>query len=165
MNTELMLKLQSWVDGELAASEAARVVELVRTDKEAAALAAELKLTRGFLVGNEPEAKLAESREFYWSKIERAIAAADQAPSAPGSWGLGWLFRYWPQLGGASAAALLLLAATAHFHLLAQPGWGDIENPLSETGTFCFRSEPDRMTLVWVYDRAEETEESAETVN
>ncbi len=156
MNREFELKLQAYLDGELGAREARQVEAQVSTDAEAQGLLAELRMTAGALRGNEPDYKLPENREFYWGKIERAIMAADRAPK-PWTWpGLGWLFRYWPQLSGATAAALLLLAATAHFHLLAKPGWDDIENPLSETGTFCFRSEPDRMTLVWVYDRPQE---------
>ncbi len=156
MNREFELKLQAYLDGELGPREARQIEARLQAEPEAQALLSELRLTTGALRGNEPEYKLPETREFYWSKIERGIEAAERAPR-PWTWpALGWLFRYWPQLSGATAAALLLLAATAHFHLLAKPGWDDIENPLSETGTFCFRSEPDRMTLVWVYDRPQE---------
>jgi len=170
MNREFELKLQAYLDGELGAREARDLEARVQTDAEAQALLAELRMTAGALRGNEPEYRVPDTREFYWSKIDRAIEAADHSPSAPRSWGLGWLFRYWPQLSGASVAALLLLAATAHFHLLSKPGWDDIENPLSETGTFCFRSEPDRMTLVWVYDRpqedhAQDSEDSLDGMN
>jgi len=65
MKTELMLKLQSWVDGELPEAEAARMAEWVRTDKEAAALVDELRMTSQYLAGNEPQVALTESREFY----------------------------------------------------------------------------------------------------
>ncbi len=165
MNREFELKLQAYLDGELGAREAREVEDRARADAEAQALLSELRTTTGFLRGNEPEYKLPETGEFYWSKIERAIQTPDPAPSGSRPWGLGWLFRYWPQLSGATVAAVVLLALTSHFHLLATPGWDDIENPLSETGTFCFRSEPDRMTLVWVYDRADEPEENPDSMN
>jgi anti-sigma factor RsiW len=165
MNREFELKLQALLDGELGARQARDVEARAEADPEARALLGELRLTAGALRGNEPEYRVPETREFYWSRIERAIEAAEKAPRPSSFWRLGWLFRYWPQLSGAMAAVLLLLAATAHFNLLGRQGWEDIENPLSETGTFCFRSEPDRMTLVWVYDRAEESEEAPELLN
>jgi anti-sigma factor RsiW len=165
MNREFELKLQAYLDGELGAREARELEQRLTADATAQALLAELRLTAGALRGNEPERQVPETREFYWSKIERGIEAAAKADRPAGAWGLGWLFRYWPQMSGASVALVLLFAATAHFHLLTKSGWDDIENPLSETGTFCFRSEPDRMTLVWVYDRVEEPEEGAETVD
>ena len=165
MNREFELKLQAYLDGELGAREAREVEGRTQADPAAQALLSELRMTAGALRGNEPEHKVPDTREFYWSRIERGIEAGDKAARASRFWSLGWLFRYWPQLSGASAAILLLLAATAHFQLLGKPGWEDIENPLSETGTFCFRSEPDRMTLVWVYDRPQEPEESPDLVN
>lgn len=167
MNAEFKLKLQACLDGELSTRDARDVEAQLQAAPEARALQAELQSTRALLRGNEPAYTLPESGDFYWSKIERAIRAADEAAgrrSHPFS--LGWLFRHWPQLSGAVAGAALLLFAAAQFHWFSRPGWEDIENPLAETGTFWFRSEPDRMTLVWVYDQAEEhQEEDPEAVN
>jgi anti-sigma factor RsiW len=165
MNSEFELKLQAWLDGELAPAEARQVEARVGQDPQAQALLGELRMTRTALRGNEPDYVLPEAREFFWSKIERAIAAGERQAQPANRISFGWLFRYWPQLSGATVAAALLCMAGFHFHWLSQQGWEDIENPLAETGTFCFRSEPDRMTLVWVYDRTEEKEEVSETLN
>jgi anti-sigma factor RsiW len=166
MNEEFNLKLQACLDGELEPREARKVEAQVGLRPEAQALLGELRATRAALRGNEPERALPETREFYWSKIERAIEAAEAQPRPQGNRvSLGWLLRYWPQLGGATAAALLALAAVLHFHMLSPAGWVDIESSLDETGTFCFRSEPDRMTLVWVYDQAPAQETEPDALN
>ena len=96
MNREFDLKLQAYLDGELGAREARQLEARVQADPRAQALLSELRTTAGCLRGNEPEYKLPETREFYWSKIERAIESAQKTASPAGSWGLGWLFRYWP---------------------------------------------------------------------
>ena len=164
MNLEFQLKLQAYLDGELAARESKDFEAQLQAAPEAQALLTELRSTRIALRGNEPEYALPETREFYWSKIERALLAEEKS----GGWRshpftLGWLFRYWPQLSGAGAAALLLMIAA----LLAPSRgvWGDIENPLAESSTFTFRSEPDRMTLVWISDHTTEADEDTESVN
>jgi len=73
MKQELQLKLQAYLDGELPDGEARPVAGLLAQDAEARALLAELKNTRAALAGFEADIKLPESREFYWSKIEREI--------------------------------------------------------------------------------------------
>ncbi len=165
MKAEFELRLQAYLDGELGGREAAEVEAQVKAQPAAQDLLAELRRTRDALHGNEPERLLPETREFYWHKIERAIEAADRSGARSGVFSLGWLWRYWPQLSGAVTAAVVLLAAGVHFHWFSHQGWEDIENPLAETGTFCFRSEPDRMTLVWVYDRESEYEDLTDAVN
>lgn len=166
MTTEFKLKLQAWLDGELTPREARAVEAQVQALPEAQALLAELRFTRATLRENEPQYTLPESREFYWSKIERAIQAAEKTGAgALSAFGLGWLRRYWPQLSGAAVAAVVLGFATLHFNWLTANTWEDVENPLAETGTFCFRSEQDQITLVWVYDRAEEEESESDALN
>jgi len=164
MNHEFQLKLQAYLDGELAAREAKDFETQLQAAPEAQALLAELRSTRTALQGNEPECSLPETREFYWSKIERAILAEEKSVGRhTNPFTLGWLFRYWPQLSGAGAAALLLMIAA----LLAPSRgvWEDIENPLAESSTFTFRSEPDRMTLVWISDHTTDADEDVESVN
>ena len=73
MKQELQLKLQAYLDGELPDGEAREAADLLAQDAEARALLAELKNTRAALAGFEADIKLPESREFYWSKIEREI--------------------------------------------------------------------------------------------
>ena len=73
MNQELQLKLQAYLDGELAPAELREITELLAQDTESKALYAELQATKALVRGNELEHKLGESREFYWSKIAREI--------------------------------------------------------------------------------------------
>jgi anti-sigma factor RsiW len=166
MNHEYELKLQAFLDGELDARQARDLEAGLTAQPDAAALLAELKMTAGALRGNEPEHKLPETREFYWSKIERAIEAEDRQPAATGSsFKFGWLFRYWPQLSGAGVAALLLATALLRFGGLNSATWEDIENPLSDASTFTYRSEQQRMTLVWVSSATQPADDEADSVN
>jgi anti-sigma factor RsiW len=164
MNHEFELKLQAYLDGELDAAQAREVQTQLQTIPEARALLAELQGTTTALRGNEPEYKLPETREFYWSKIERAIDAPERVHQAMGSrFKLTWLWRYWPQLSGAVAAAMLLTIGLFRFG--ANGAWSDIENPLSDTSTFTFRSEQARVTLVWVSNNTQEEDEGFEGFN
>ena len=164
MNNEFELKLQSYLDGQMPAREAKDLEARMQADPAAQALLAELRFTRAALRGNEPEHTLPETREFYWSKIERAILAEEKtAVSRRNPFSLGWLFRYWPQLGGAGAAALLLCIGA--FLLPSGSPYGDVENPLTGTSTFTFRSEPDRMTLVWISEHTDDADDEAEAIN
>ena len=111
------MKVQAWMDGELPVSEAARIAELVRTDTAAAALAAELRMTRGFLAGNEPEVKLPESREFHWSKIQRAIERAEA--DVPARDALPWLAalrRFLVPVSGLALMAFLTVVSIGIFN-------------------------------------------------
>ena len=73
MDYEAQLKLQAYLDGELPEKEAREVANWLARDREAVALFAELRNTRQALVGLEVGVELPETREFFWSKIEREI--------------------------------------------------------------------------------------------
>ena len=73
MTEEQQLKLQAFLDGELPDPEAHEVAAWLARDADATALLGELRNTQKALVDFEPELKVPESREFYWSKIEREI--------------------------------------------------------------------------------------------
>jgi hypothetical protein len=156
-----MLKLQAWVDGELPASEAGRVAELVRTDTTAAALAAELRMTRGFLAGNEPEVKLPESREFHWSKIQRAIERAEAEPSARES--LPWLAavrRFLVPVSGLALVAFLTVVSIGIFNRNTSPGTGDEllveEETLSRhVETTTYHSQANNIYVVYIVNKDE----------
>src|SRR5262245_6179124 len=100
MNRDLELKLQAYVDGELPPREQQSVAKWVAEDKEAQALLAELKVTKAFLSGNEPELSVPESRPFYWSKIQREIQRLDEVEAHHGTtqW-FGWQ-KYLAPLAG-----------------------------------------------------------------
>ena len=78
---ETQLKLQAFLDGELPEDEARTIAARVAQDPEATDLLAELRNTRQALSLFEEGPKLPESREFYWSKIQRAIEQLEPAPA------------------------------------------------------------------------------------
>ncbi len=73
MNHDLELKLQAWLDGELTAAEARSIGREIAADADASRLVTELQAIKSTLAGNELPMPLPESREFFWSKIERQI--------------------------------------------------------------------------------------------
>ncbi len=73
MTHEQQLKLQAFLDGELPEREAREILAWTQRDGAAAALLAELKNTRAAMAKSEPHLSVPESREFFWSKIEREI--------------------------------------------------------------------------------------------
>ena len=73
INHETELELQAYLDGELSAGEAKAIADLLGRDAGAQALYQELRTAKSLLAGNELDRKLPESREFYWSKIQRQI--------------------------------------------------------------------------------------------
>src|SRR5580658_8042220 len=108
MKHELELKVQAWLDGELPDHEARRLGEWIARDPEASALAAELGCVRQAMFGNEAAGPLGESREFYWSKIERQIqreAGARRTDGLP--WYARWR-RFMAPMAGAAALACVL---------------------------------------------------------
>ena len=161
MNAELMLKLQAWVDGELPASEAARVAELARMDPAAAALAAELRMTHGFLAGNEPEVKLPESREFHWSKIQRAIERAEAEPAARES--LPWLVslrRFLVPVSGVALVAFLSVVSIGVFNRNTATGTGDellVEEEIlsRHVETTTYNSQANNLYVVYIINKDE----------
>ena len=153
---ETQLKLQAYLDGESTSREAGEIVRLLDSDAEAQALFNELRGTKSLLSGNEPERKLAEPREFYWSgirrEIERAEKSADVSLSAAATttW---WLRVFAP----ASLLAVLGVFVAVSLRSPENPapmlafGEGhEIDTPLEEISSFTFRSERAGMTVVWV---------------
>jgi negative regulator of sigma E activity len=163
MNRDLELKLQAYVDGELPEREAHSLARWIAGDQEAQALLAELKMAKAFLQGNEPELSVPASREFYWSKIQRAIERADavEATPAPGWW-LGWQ-KYLAPLAGVALVVFFAIGAFNIYNARMRNNDGhhlaEIENLSDEMGAFSFRAS-ENMFVVWVYDKA--TDESPE---
>jgi hypothetical protein len=159
MNDEKYLELQSWVDGELPAADAARVAAWVSADADAAALATELRQTRGILAGNEPELSVPESREFYWSKIQRAIereeaAAAAQAVPA----GLPWTLAFRRLLVPLSGFALVALVTLFSSGILRNhPGdlgqFIEVENLSEDVDSMSYKSQSENMFVVYVFNQ------------
>jgi len=161
MRSEDQLKLQAYLDEELSERERRAVASWLAKDPEAQALLAEVEATKITLASNEPEFQLPESREFYWSKIAREIDRLETADDTGQLPFLVWLKRkYWVPVG---ALAILTLLALASSQLI---DWSDlrasthlareVESPAEEIGSMTFRSEADRVTIIWLYDRTPE---------
>jgi anti-sigma factor RsiW len=150
MENDAQLKLQAYLDGELPESEAREVANWLARDKEAVALHAELRNTRQALVGFEIGVALPESREFFWSKVEREIQRLEKpAPERPKpSWFSAWRRLLVP------AAALAALVLAGQVLLTQSPGEG-LATTSADPGTFTYRDYASGTTLVWLSYPAE----------
>ena len=150
---ERQLKLQSYLDGELSAKEAQAVADWLTRDEEAAALLGELRQTSQALVGFERAIQLPESREFYWSKIQREILRGEAATAKPRQGIPQWLGRLRRLLiPAASVAAVLLVALT----IVQSPSrTRGSETSLDDSGAFTFHDFTAGTTLVWLTYPAE----------
>jgi negative regulator of sigma E activity len=155
MKHELELKIQAWLDGELPDHEARRMGELVAHDSEAAALAAELGCIRQAMFRQEAPVPLPESREFYWSKIQRQIereAGVRRPIDVPWS---ARLRRYLAPLTGAAAVACLLLLAVVRG---GAPAFDEISSTGDGMEAVTFHDQSAQMTVVWLQDSSAATE-------
>ena len=166
MNVEDGIRLQAHLDGELTCREAEQVAALIENDAEARALFAELQQTKTLLGANEPEMRLPESREFFWSKIERDIQRLEAAPAEKQS--PAWLLffrRHIRAFAGTSVAAAFVLFVAFQMNVLSPSMFEEIDNPLDDdTGSFSFRSESQKMTLVWIANPFVDSEEAGDAV-
>ncbi len=155
MKQDLELKLQACLDGELSPEEAREVAALVDADADARALRDELQMTRAMLQGNEPEMRLPESREFFWGKIEREIQRLEDQPAAPSApWWLAFMRRHIAAVSGVGVATALLLVGAFQMNWVAPDLLEEIDNPMDDN-TISFRSESQKMTVVWISDASE----------
>ena len=150
---EDQLKLQSYLDGELSEAEAREVANWLSRDQDAAALLTELRQTRQALVGFEESVRLPESREFYWSKIQREIQR-QQTPApnrAPGL--LEKLRRFLVPATGVAVLGLLALIATREAGTTGPET--SAETALEDSGAFTYHDYSAGATLVWLSYPAE----------
>ena len=161
MNGEDGIKLQAHLDGELTGREAQQVAALVENDAEARALFGELQQTKVWLKANEPEMRLPESREFFWSKIERDIQRLETAPAEKHTPAWALFFRHHlSAIAGTSVAAALVVFVAFQMNVLSPSMFEEIDNPLDDdTGSFSFRSESQKNTLVWIANPFVDAEE------
>ena len=157
MNLEQQLELQAYVDGELSGGDARRVADWLAKDESAQGLVAELRMAKAALAGNEPERSVPETREFYWSKIERALQRPEPAQGKPTpAWLLAWRKYLMPATGLAVVA--LLAVTTARFSNLTglddlTRHFAEVENLSEQFSSYSFRSHSENMFVVWVHDR------------
>ena len=152
MNEAQQLKLQALLDGELPEREAREILAWTQRDGAAAALLAELKNTRQALAKSEPHLSVSESREFYWSKIEREIQRLE-----PRATGFSILARLRRRLLPASALATVVIAGMiAHFNApqavvenVADADATSVETTLANSDATTYRDANEGTTLVW----------------
>lgn len=157
MNFEDQLNIQAYADGELSGAAAAKIEQRLAADPEARRLLRELNHTKQALASGEPEYKLPESREFFWSKLERDIRR--QTPSAvrPGLMDAiaAWAHRHLAPLATATAvfAAVLILAASRPWASRPVADYAEAESLMPDISLLTYRSQSDQMTVIWLYDR------------
>lgn len=151
MNYDEQLKLQAYLDGELPEGEARTVANWLARDREAVALHNELRNTRKALAGFEVGVTLPESREFYWSKIEREIRRLEPAesvrpkPSLFAAWR-----RFLVSAGAAAGLALVAVVVGNQLGLVSLSPSRGAETNLADSGAFTYHDYSAGVTLVWL---------------
>lgn len=149
-----LLKLQAYLDGELSESEARELANTLEGTAQETTLLQELRNTREALKGFDEGIKLPESREFYWSKIERAIQprqsdAERRVPTMP-AWIEGLRRLLVPTAGLALLAIIGLLATQS-----SRMGASSVETAFSDPGALTYHDYTSGTTLVWLSYPAE----------
>lgn len=149
MKHEAQIKLQAFLDEELSPVESRQVADWVARDQEAAALLTELRQTGNALKGFEDAVRVPESREFYWSKIERRLQspAPERRESALERWLLNLRRLTVPATAFAVLAILGVIVARQGTPTPAAP---HVETALADTGAFTYRDYSAGATLVWL---------------
>ena len=156
MTAEEQLKIQAFLDGELPEKEAREVAAWVARDAAATDLLKELRNTRQALTGFEQDLRVPESREFYWSKIEREMQRQqlmEPLSSSPSVRSL--LHRF---LIPASAVAALVVIGLVAGLRVGQVQTGprpETEMAAADSGAFTYQDYANGTTLVWVNYPAE----------
>jgi anti-sigma-K factor RskA len=149
------LKLQAYLDGELPEREMRSIADRLARDQDAVALVTELRQTREALSGFEQGVQLPESREFYWSKIQREIQrqegpARESAKPNPLVAGLRWWLR--PAMAFALVTVLGLVLTKEFWPVgSSHPAVTSLE----DAGAFTYHDYKAGITLVWLSYPAE----------
>ncbi len=156
MNEELQLKLQAYADDELSERDAREMADLITKEADARAVLEELKHTRAALASYEAEIKLPESREFYWSKIEREIRRLEKspAPEPEVSWMAAWR-RFLVPAGALAGLVVLGLLMSPRLHDSSQLATSESEFSLADSDAFTYHDYANGTTLVWLSYPAE----------
>jgi anti-sigma factor RsiW len=154
MDNERQLKLQAYLDGELPEGERRAVEAWLAQDAEAVGLLAELRHTNAALGEFEASLTLPESREFYWSKIQREIQRQQVQPrlAATEFRATGWRRLFLPASALAGLAMLVLVTLQLNVH---GPAAG-LEAAIEDGSVFTYRDQSQGMTLVWLSYNADD---------
>lgn len=163
MNLEQELKLQAWLDGELPPAEAARLAQTAQDDPRARQLVAELTAVKTALAGNELERKVPDTREFYWSQIQRRIQR-EETRSVPVATSISALLARWrrliaPMAGALAGAALLVVSIRQSVPV---PAFVETTVTSSDFDALTYHDQSSGMTVVWLKYREQEPAPSEE---
>jgi len=112
MKTEDQLRLQAYLDNEVSSSEARQIASWIARDPEAKALYDELQGTKALLnAENELPVTVPDSRDFYWSKIQREIERAEREPARATATVRPWWIRIMAPVAATAALALVLFTS------------------------------------------------------
>jgi anti-sigma factor RsiW len=167
MNQDRELKIQALLDAELSGRELAELERSLQSDSEAQALLNELRMTKSMLAANEPELKVPDTREFYWSQIKRQIEAAEAAEVAvrPSLW-LTWR-RYFAPLAGVAVVAVLAVFSMKFYDVGLEEApshhVAEVENLSEHSSSLSFRSQSANMFVVWVYNKDQQQPEETDS--
>jgi len=110
MKIEEMLDLQAHADGELEAGRQVEVERWLREDAGARELHERLVRVRDQVRLGEPQFTVPETREFYWSQIQRRLAGTRQEAAVSGGSKMpDWMRWLAPALGVAAVALVLVV--------------------------------------------------------
>jgi hypothetical protein len=157
MNQNLELKWQAWLDRELSDAETRRTGEKIAGDATATRLVAELRSVKEVMAGNELGMTVPDSRDFYWSKIQREIERqARGARPAPSPVLNAWV-RWLSPISGVAALSCILLMATRH---PAAPTFDEISSTGEGMEAVTFHDQTAGMTVVWLADTAQSQDQA-----
>lgn len=140
MKLERALEFQAHADGELDAGRQAEVERWLKDDPEAAAVRAEVFAIRQAVREHEPAGTVPDTRDFYWSQIQRRIAAEGHSKARlvkPGGGWMTWVRWLAPALGVAAVALVVTLRSGT-------------PTRLADASVMTFRSESDGLTIHWL---------------
>jgi anti-sigma factor RsiW len=139
MKLEQALEIQAKLDGQLEPSRDREVERWLREDASASALRDELLAVRKAIREHEPAAAVPESREFYWSQIQRRIAAeaAIESRGAKGGSLVSWIRWLAPALGIAALAVIVTMRSGT-------------SSALADASVMTFHSDNDALTIHWI---------------
>lgn len=148
MKLDTMLEIQAAADGELSGPQSLEVAGLLSQDAGARALAAELNGMRELLRRHETTLVVPDSREFYWSQVQRRMRQS-VAPHPTSNHGLPSLmiWRWLAPMMGVSAL-VAVVALTPFFSAQSSS-----QNPVAgrnQATTVTFSSEADGVTIHWI---------------
>jgi anti-sigma factor RsiW len=154
MDNDTQLKLQAYLDGELSPDESRRVERLLEEDENAVALLAELESTSKALATYPALVTLPESREFFWSKIQREIQRQETSASRPENQSPLPIWMRWLTPAGAIAAlAIVVGLSLSHppvpLAITTSAGPKVFETASADAEPITYQDDAASTTLVW----------------